>query len=197
MKKQLANICLYYRIIAVPFFIIFFTLGWDSTVWMGVALIVFVTASLSDFFDGYFARKYNTVNDFGKLMDPLVDKVLTTAAFVCLVGFQVIAPWGVIVILAREFLVSGVRSLAASNGRVIAARFSGKLKTTTQMIAIILFIFAFSIQPVFTGDLTALSTSLRMAAVITYYLCIALTVYSGAEIIVDYLKSKPAKSKKK
>lgn len=192
-QRQLPNIFLYFRLIAIPAFIVcMYGVGKPS--WMIAALVIFVLASISDFFDGFFARRYNLSNDFGKLMDPLADKVLTSAAFVCLVALGIIAPWGVVVILAREFLVSGIRSLAASEGRVIAARFSGKLKTTIQMFSIIFFLFfllALSVAQLHDADTNNLLLSVTSAtATITYYFAVALTVYSGAEIIFDYIKSK-------
>jgi len=192
-QRQLPNIFLYFRLIAIPAFIIFMY-GVDKPSWMLAALIIFVLASISDFFDGFFARRYDLSNDFGKLMDPLVDKVLTSAAFVCLVGLGIIAPWGVVVILGREFLVSGIRSLAASEGRVIAARFSGKLKTTIQMFSIIfflIFLWILSVAHLHDANTNNLFLNIISAtANVTYYFAVALTVYSGAEIIYDYLKSK-------
>ncbi|MDR2063447.1 MAG: CDP-diacylglycerol--glycerol-3-phosphate 3-phosphatidyltransferase [Candidatus Nomurabacteria bacterium] len=132
MKINLPNIFTYYRILAVPLYLGFFLSGYTV-----VAAIVFITAAISDFFDGYFARKLGLDSDFGKLMDPLADKIITATAFVCLSSQGLIPVWVTVVIISREFLVTGIRSIAANNGKVVAARFSGKIKTTLQMLAII------------------------------------------------------------
>jgi len=123
------------RIVMIPFFVLLYelqSLG-NNYFW---ALLVFALASLTDLFDGKIARKYNLISDFGKLMDPLADKVLVTAAMVCFVGDpQGLTPsWVVIAILAREFLVTSLRLLAASKGVVLAADKWGKYKTATTMV---------------------------------------------------------------
>ncbi len=99
---------------------------------------VFVIASATDALDGKIARKYNLITNFGKIMDPLADKLLVTAALLCLCQLGTVAAWMVFVILAREFLISGLRAVAASQGIVIAASLWGKLKTVSQMTAIVL-----------------------------------------------------------
>lgn len=104
------------------------------------AAIVFAIASCSDFIDGYLARKYNLVTNFGKFMDPLADKLLVCSALICFVGFNLIPAWIVIVIVAREFIISGFRLVASDNGLVLAASYWGKFKTATQMIMCVLFI---------------------------------------------------------
>ena len=101
-----------------------------------VAFILFVIASLTDFFDGYLARKYNLVTDFGKFMDPLADKILVISALVIFVDLDYIPSWMSIIVIAREFLISGIRMLAAAKGDVIPAGKLGKYKTTSQMIVI-------------------------------------------------------------
>lgn len=128
---NLPNVFLLYRFLAVPVFIVFFMLDWQIA-----TLAVFITAAISDFFDGYFARKLGLVNDFGKLMDPLADKILVSAAFICLCEAGVVPAWAVVVIVAREFLVTGLRGLATTKGVVMAAGWSGKIKTVLQMTAI-------------------------------------------------------------
>jgi CDP-diacylglycerol--glycerol-3-phosphate 3-phosphatidyltransferase len=102
-----------------------------------LVLVVFVIASFTDFLDGYIARKYNLVTDFGKFMDPLADKLLVFSAFIILMEMGRIPGWIVMVIIAREFLVMGIRVLAASNQVVIAASMLGKLKTNSQMLVVI------------------------------------------------------------
>lgn len=103
-----------------------------------IALVLFIIASLTDFFDGYLARKYNLVTDFGKIMDPLADKILVISALVIFVDLKYIPSWMSIVVIAREFLISGIRMLAAAKGEVIPAGKLGKYKTTSQMIVIML-----------------------------------------------------------
>jgi CDP-diacylglycerol--glycerol-3-phosphate 3-phosphatidyltransferase len=139
-----------------------------------VAALIFAVASLTDALDGHIARKYNLVTDFGKLMDPLADKLLVVSALVCLVELGEIAAWMVILILAREFTITGLRSVAASGGNVIAAGLSGKLKTALQMLAIIFILLGN--QP-FERLGLPVSRALLWAAV-------AMTVYSGVEYIV-------------
>ena len=124
------------RIILVPFFVLFMTLG-DSAAFKLIALVIFVVASLTDMLDGKIARKYNLVTNFGKLMDPLADKVLVMSAMICFVALKITPAWIVIVILAREFLVTSLRLIAAGEGTVIAADKWGKIKTVTQMVWII------------------------------------------------------------
>lgn len=105
-----------------------------------VPALIFIIASSSDFLDGYFARKYHLTTTFGKFMDPLVDKVLTQAAFIILVGLEKIEAWIVVIIVARELMITGFRTIAASNGVTIAASMWGKYKTTFQMLAIIMYL---------------------------------------------------------
>lgn len=100
-----------------------------------IAAIIFIVASTTDWLDGYYARKYNLVTNLGKFLDPLADKLLITAAFVCLVQLQMLAAWIAIVIISREFAVTGIRLVAAADGSVIAASPLGKLKTVFQIIA--------------------------------------------------------------
>jgi CDP-diacylglycerol--glycerol-3-phosphate 3-phosphatidyltransferase len=104
------------------------------------AFAVFVLAALTDMLDGMIARRWNLITDFGKLMDPLADKILTASAFICLIEFSAIPSWAVILIISREFLITGLRSLAATKGLVIPADNLGKHKTTWQMITITFFL---------------------------------------------------------
>lgn len=103
-------------------------------IWRIVGFIFIALASFTDFLDGYIARKYNLVTDFGKLMDPLADKILMATAFVMLVDKQILPGWIAVVIISREFMVTGLRLLAANKGEVIAAGITGKIKTVVQMI---------------------------------------------------------------
>lgn len=124
------------RIILVPFFVLFMLIG-DSPLFSLAALVIFAIASLTDMLDGKIARKYNLITNFGKLMDPLADKVLVMSAMICFVAKNIAPAWIVIVILAREFLVTSLRLIAVGEGVVIAADKWGKIKTVTQMAWII------------------------------------------------------------
>ena len=127
------------RMILVPVFMVFLLI--DNTACQMSALIVFILASLSDAVDGYIARHYNQITNFGKFMDPLADKMLTTAAFLILLEQGRItwfAPVAIMLVLAREFMVAGLRMVCGSEGSVIAASMLGKIKTVAQMIAIII-----------------------------------------------------------
>ena len=119
------------RIFAIPVFIIVFLLGYRYA-----ATVIFILAALTDMLDGHIARKHNLVTNFGKLMDPLADKLLVMSALICLVQIGDVAGWMVVVILGREFIITGMRQVAAAQGIVIAAGITGKIKTITQMIAI-------------------------------------------------------------
>ncbi|MDD4565779.1 MAG: CDP-diacylglycerol--glycerol-3-phosphate 3-phosphatidyltransferase [Eubacteriales bacterium] len=119
------------RIILVPVFIIVLMTGHYYT-----SAVIFIIAALTDALDGYIARKYDLITNFGKIMDPLADKLLVISALICLVELDDVAGWMVIVILAREFTVTGLRTVAASQGMVIAAGLTGKIKTVLQMIAV-------------------------------------------------------------
>ena len=169
--KNLPNQLTIARVCAIPLFIILLLMGFRV-----VATIVFLAAAFTDMLDGKIARKYNLVTNFGKLMDPLADKLLTMAAFVCLVELGDIPAWMVIVILGREFIITGMRQVAAAEGIVIAAGWSGKIKTVCQMVAIPLIMlnnWPCSMLPFhFPLDQIALWAALVM------------TIWSGAEYII-------------
>lgn len=135
---NLANKITILRILMIPIFMAFMLMKFPYH--MEAALVVFLIASLTDKLDGYLARKYNMITDFGKFMDPLADKLLITGAFVILIQLGKIDAWIVFVILAREFAVTGLRSLAAAQSIIIAASKYGKIKTVTQIIAIVILI---------------------------------------------------------
>jgi len=122
------------RVILVPVFVIFMMVPGSWGRW--AALAVFIFASLTDTADGYIARKYNMITDFGKFMDPLADKLLVSAAMICLVTTGQLPAWIVITIISREFIISGFRLIAAEKGIVIAASWWGKIKTVVQMVMI-------------------------------------------------------------
>lgn len=141
---NLANKLTLIRIILVPVFLIFIAarhIPYGST----IATIIFILASITDKLDGYIARSRNQITNFGKFMDPLADKLLVTAALISLVEVHVVPAWAAVIIIAREFAVSGLRSIAAAQGRVIAASWWGKIKTVIQIIAIILLLLKVNI----------------------------------------------------
>ena len=134
-----------------------------------VAAALFIIASLTDMLDGKIARKYNLVTNFGKFMDPLADKLLVCSALICMIELRQLPAWMVIIIISREFIISGFRLVASANGVVIAASYWGKFKTTFQMIGVVLLIF----------NIPALST----LTTIIVWIALALTVIS----LVDYI----------
>lgn len=165
---NLPNKLTMFRVILIPFFVLFLLV--DITYadkW--IALAIFIVASLTDLLDGKIARKYDLVTNFGKFMDPLADKLLVCSALICLVSLEKIPAWIVIIIIAREFIISGFRLVASDNGVVIAASYWGKFKTTFQMVMICLMI----------ADIEAL----QLLTVIVMWVALILTVVS----LVDYL----------
>lgn len=178
-KMNLPNKLTVFRVILiVPFVVIL--LGGEAG-WFGVnrlipdmiALVIFVIASLTDLVDGKIARKYNLVTNFGKFMDPLADKLLVCAALIALTEMGRIPSWVVIVIISREFIISGFRLIASDNNVVIAASYWGKFKTTFQMIMVCLMI----------ANLGAFFSWVRLLTDIIMWIALALTVIS----LVDYL----------
>ena len=155
------------RMILVPVLVILMYLNFPGHMYW--ALAVFILASISDFLDGYIACHYHQVSDFGKFMDPLADKLLVVAAMMIFVEQGYMPGWALLIVVAREFAVTGLRLIAVDNGRVIAAAWSGKIKTACTMIGIIL-MMAFGIP----RQLTWLNTGIWILIVLT-------TVYSGAE----------------
>ena len=128
------------RVVMIPFFVLFMVVPLIGEGDKWIALALFIMASLTDLLDGHIARKYNLITNFGKFMDPLADKLLVCSALICLVELGRIPSWMVIVIIAREFIISGFRLIASDNGVVIAASYWGKFKTTFQMVMICLMI---------------------------------------------------------
>ena len=124
------------RIVLVPVFMAVLYMGFPGADW--VALAIFIIASFTDLLDGKIARKYNLVTDFGKFADPLADKILVTAAMLWFVELGQMPAWALLIVVTREFAVSGLRMLASNKGRVIAAGWSGKVKTASTMVCIVL-----------------------------------------------------------
>lgn len=174
------------RMLLVPVFMVFVSMGqygtsdFDTT-WYLVAGVVFAAASFTDFLDGYLARKWKMVTDFGKFADPLADKLLTTVAFLYMMRDGVCSPVVLAIILAREFAVSGLRMVAASakDGKVIAANMWGKVKTVMQMLTIIFYFFAAALAgPDAVGTVSS----------VTNWLCwgvAAVTAISGIKYLWD------------
>ena len=176
------------RTIMIPFFVFFLLTDFVAgSKW--IATVLFCAASITDFLDGHIARKYNLVTNFGKFMDPLADKLLVcsamialvgmlvSSAFICLVAQNKIAAWIVIVIIAREFVISGFRLVASDSGVVIAASYWGKFKTNFQMFAIILLMLNLG------ENFPAYAGGIHIAEQILIYIALILTIVS----LVDYL----------
>ncbi len=169
---NLPNKITVFRVCLIPFFVVFMLLP-DSVLTNGnyIALGIFIVAALTDAVDGYIARKHHMVTDFGKFMDPLADKLLVSAALLIFIEQGSVPAWVVIIIISREFIISGFRLVAANRNIVIAASMWAKVKTTMQMIMCLLFIVNFDLM-VF-----------NVAEQIAMYLSLLLTVVS----LVDYL----------
>ena len=173
-KLTLLRICL------IPVFVILM-LSQVSNFFL-ISCVIFIIASITDFLDGKIARKYNLVTDFGKFMDPLADKLLVLSALICMIEYDLVAGWMVIIIVARELTVSILRAIAADNGKVIAASGGGKIKTTSQMIAIILLLIGANYsnsQIVFVGTI-----AMYIATIFTLYSGIAY-LYKNRELFMN------------
>lgn len=169
-KLTIARMCM------VPLFMIALLVNTPAS--RLVAAVIFALASLTDMLDGQIARKYNMVTNFGKLMDPLADKVLTAAAMICLVELGDLAAWIAVVIIFREYLITGLRSVAASENIVVAANIWGKVKTVCQMIALMLLM----VKPQMIA-LCGVNIGLWLM-----YVAVALTIYSGLDYVLKLNK---------
>ena len=157
------------RVIMIPFFVFFLLSGVGGSASKWIALVIFAAASITDTLDGYIARRDNLITDFGKFMDPLADKLLVCSALICFVELDKLPAWMVIIIIAREFIISGFRLIAAENGIVIAANYWGKFKTVSQMIMIILLMLDFGgVFAVLTQIFIWLSVALTIISLLTY-----------------------------
>ena len=168
---NLPNKLTIFRVILIPFFVVFLLLDSSNQTYRYIADAIFIIASLTDMLDGKIARKYNLVTNFGKFMDPLADKLLVSAAMICLIATGQLAAWIVIVIISREFIISGFRLIASDNGIVIAASYWGKFKTVFQMLMIIVLIANIQ-MPFFT-----------VLGTILIYVALVLTIVS----LIDYI----------
>ena len=192
MKLNLANKLTIFRIILVPIMAIIPYLNLQGE-FLGMPLtyflmeLIFIIASITDKLDGYIARSRNEITTFGKFLDPLADKILVLTAMVLLVELGKIPAWIPVIVLAREFLVSGYRLVAVENGgKVIAASIWGKLKTVTQMVAIILVMFdKNAFWDCFRGGLTGIDFGINLIATLLLLISVFATIFSG----VDYMKN--------
>lgn len=167
---NLPNKLTIFRVILIPFFVIFLLLDASNQTYRYIADAIFIIASLTDMLDGKIARKYNLVTNFGKFMDPLADKLLVSAAMICLIATGQLAAWIVIIIISREFIISGFRLVASDNGIVIAASYWGKFKTVFQMLMIIVLIANINLPffAVLGTILTYVALILTMVSLIDY-----------------------------
>ena len=159
------------RVFMIPVYLVTMYLsGGESNGWMWASLAIFIVASLTDFVDGYIARHYNQTSDFGKFLDPLADKLLTLAAMCMFCQWGTFPAWALMIILTREFAVSGLRMVAGPKGKVIAAGKSGKFKTASSMIGLCVWM--------------AFPGSLVLGTIVTWMIVIT-TVYSGVEYFIQ------------
>lgn len=158
-----------------------------------LALLVFIAASITDFLDGYYARKLNIVSNFGKLMDALTDKILIVGLFIALLSFGILPHWTLVLLLlvvCREFLITGLRLVAAANGQILAAEKSGKQKTVSQIISVICLLLAefvrYDLTRVVSADLSAVADWVDFAGLFFFCVAAVLTIYSGTKYLVKY-----------
>ena len=173
------------RVVMVPFFVAFMLIGAIPYNYLW-ALLVCAAGSITDMLDGKIARKYNLITNFGKFLDPLADKILVASALICFVQLGWCSAWVTALILAREFVVSGVRLVAASSDKkvVIAAGMLGKMKTAMTMVAICVIIFMWIL--VQFGAITPEGFPIQLISDILMYIAAALTVASGVQYLYDY-----------
>lgn len=167
---NLPNRITLFRVIMIPVFLAVYLIP-NIPYSKYIAAAIFIIAALSDFLDGYLARKNNLITNFGKFMDPLADKLLVSGALICFVGYKLVPAWIVFAIIAREFIISGFRLIASDNGVVIAASWWGKIKTNVQMIMSVMLIINFD-HPI-----------INVLEQISIYLALILTIIS----LVDYI----------
>ena len=157
------------RIIMIPFFVLFMLLdGGANQTYRYIAAGIFIVASFTDLLDGKIARKYNLVTNFGKFMDPLADKLLVCSGLICFVGLGALPAWFVIIIISREFIISGFRLVASDNGVVIAASYWGKFKTVSQMIMSVLLIVNIPALSILTTIFSVIALVLTVVSLIDY-----------------------------
>jgi CDP-diacylglycerol--glycerol-3-phosphate 3-phosphatidyltransferase len=162
------------RVAFIPLYMaLMYLSGGQPGIWLWIALGVFIIASITDYIDGYIARKYNQVSDFGKFLDPLADKLLTIAAMVMFCEWGIVPAWSLMIVLTREFAVTGLRLVAVGKGVVIAAGWSGKVKTASTMVGLCV--------------LMAFPTMSWLSWLVTTIIMVT-TVYSGIEYFIHNWK---------
>ena len=172
MSMNLPNKLTMFRVVLIPVFIVVLMSGLIAEpASRYIAVVIFCVASFTDYLDGHIARKYNLVTNFGKFMDPLADKLLVSAAMICMIELGMLPAWVVIIIISREFIITGFRLIAAEGGLVIAASWWGKIKTVTQMAMIILMLLGVN----------------KVIGTILVVLATIFTVVSGVDYIVKNL----------
>jgi len=180
MNLNLPNLLIFFRILLIPVFLVFFFIPGLRL----VAMVAFIAASVTDYFDGYYARKWDMVTNFGKLMDPLADKMLVSSALIALAAQQELAAWVVVVIICREFWVTSLRMLALEQGLpIISASVWGKIKTTFQLTLIISLLAGLASGEDFGRLFVPFGA---YVAVILVYLTVFATIYSAVEYTRDY-----------
>lgn len=157
------------RVIMIPFFVVsLLAFHGEVRLLRNLAAAIFIVASLTDMLDGKIARKYNLVTNFGKFMDPLADKLLVCSALICMIELRELPAWMVIIIISREFIISGFRLVASDNGVVIAASYWGKFKTTFQMIGVVLLIFNIPVLSTLTTIIVWIALALTVISLVDY-----------------------------
>jgi len=187
------------RIILIPITLVFMLpisiYGWEPTGWNNfittngwwVAAIFFIIASITDFLDGKIARKHNLVTNLGKFLDPLADKVLVISVLCAFCYLGRVSAWPLVIIIFREFMVSGIRLVASSQGVVMAAKMLGKIKTVTQMIAIIYLLFEPLIHKIF-GTTAGATNAVTIVGDVLLLICVIMTIVSGVDYLVKNLE---------
>lgn len=190
-KMNLPNKLTLLRIILVPIFVVFMALPseWSWTKW--VALGIYIVASITDCLDGYISRKYNMVTKFGKIMDPLADKLLVSSGFVMLAGLNIIPAWVVVIIIFRDFFVTSLRMFGADNNSDLAANFSGKIKTVFQLIGVCLAILGVALYTsnnIFFDFISASVNMTMLQLLINVFMSVSISVAAIFTIwsLVDY-----------
>ncbi len=175
---NLPNKLTIFRVLLIPVFVIVYLLGWQSQGLRLAAAAIFIVASLTDLLDGKIARKYNLITDFGKFMDPLADKLLVCSALICLIPLGELPAWYVVILIGREFVISGFRLVAADQNIVIAASIFGKTKTVSQMLMIILLLLRIPALAFVNQIFVVLSLILTILSLLDY-------VYKNHKVISE------------
>lgn len=177
---NLPNKLTIFRVILIPFFVFFLLSKPDDFIFRMIALSILIVASLTDMLDGKIARKYNLITNFGKFADPLADKLLVCSAMICLIETGQIPSWVVIIIIAREFIISGFRLIASDKGIVIAANYFGKFKTVFQMLMVIVMVANLNIP-----YWTLIGNILMYVALFLTILSLVVYMYQNRKVLAD------------